>query len=52
MDTNEALTAVWDTLHNLRDGDRYDWDTVTVAMDVLAQVAGYNGGTLEWLEEE
>ena len=50
MTPEDSLLIVWDTLHALRDGDRYDWDRLTEAMDFIAVKLGYTDGTIEFLE--
>ena len=55
MDERQAFSILWDTLHaareSLPDGAFPDsaWDQVCEAMDALAIAAGYEGGTIDWL---
>ena len=55
MDESQALSILWDTLHTAReslpDGAFTDsaWDQVCEAMDVLAGLAGFEGGTIDLL---
>ena len=54
MDTQEAFTVLWDTLHMAREslpnGSFPDsaWDLACEAMDALAAASGYEGGTIDW----
>ena len=55
MDERQAFSILWDTLHTAReslpDGAFFDsaWNQVCEAMDALAVDAGYEGGTIDWL---
>lgn len=54
MDTQEAFNVLWDTLHAAREslpnGAFPDsaWNLACEAMDALAVAAGYEGGTIDW----
>ena len=54
MDTAEAFNVLWDTLHAAREslpnGAFPDsaWNLACEAMDALAVAAGYEGGTIDW----
>ena len=55
MDTQEAFNVLWDTLHMAREslpnGAFPDsaWNLACEAMDALAVASGYEGGTIDWL---
>ena len=55
MDTEEAFSVLWDTLHtareSLHDGafSNSAWNQVCEAMDALAVAAGYENGTIDLL---